>query len=94
LGRTLSLRQRHSGGEGVAAQTAVEREQCARLADLRKRRDARAAKDALDAVRAACRDGSNLLERFVAAAHAWCTLGEIAGVLREEFGEYHEPRIL
>jgi methylmalonyl-CoA mutase N-terminal domain/subunit len=73
---------------------AVEREQCARLADLRRKRDARAAKDALDAVREACRDGSNLLERFVAAAHAWCTLGEIAGVLREEFGEYHEPRIL
>jgi methylmalonyl-CoA mutase, N-terminal domain len=73
---------------------AVEREQCARLADLRRKRDARVAQDALDAVREACRDGSNLLERFVAAAHAWCTLGEIAGVLREEFGEYHEPRIL
>jgi methylmalonyl-CoA mutase N-terminal domain/subunit len=73
---------------------AVEREQCQRLADLRRKRDARKAQDALDAVREACRDGSNLLERFVAAAHAWCTLGEIAGVLREEFGEYHEPRIL
>ena len=36
----------------------------------------------LDDVREACRDGSNLLERFVAAAHAWCTLGEIADVLR------------
>jgi len=42
----------------------------------------------------ACRDGGNLLERFVAAAHAYCTLGEIAGVLREEFGEYVEPKIL
>ena len=31
-----------------------------------------------------------MLERFVAAAHAYCTLGEIAGVLREEFGEYSE----
>ena len=36
----------------------------------------------------------NLLERFVSAAHAYCTLGEIAGVLREEFGEYKEPKIL
>jgi methylmalonyl-CoA mutase N-terminal domain/subunit len=73
---------------------AVEREQKERLAALRARRDPSAAKRELDGVRAACRDGSNLLERFVAAAHAWCTLGEIAGVLREEFGEYREPKIL
>ncbi len=33
-------------------------------------------------------------ERFVAAAHAYCTLGEICGVLREEFGEYKEPKTL
>jgi len=72
----------------------VEREQHERLAELRRKRDAAAARAALDGVRQACRDGSNLLERFVAAAHAWCTLGEIAGVLREEFGEYKEPKIL
>ena len=72
----------------------VEREQNERLSALRKRRDAGKAQAALDDVREACRDGSNLLERFVAAAHAWCTLGEIADVLREEFGEYEEPKIL
>ena len=72
---------------------AVEREQHRRLAELRSRRDARTAKRELDAVREACRDGSNLLERFVAAAHADCTLGEIADVLRAEFGEFHEPKI-
>ena len=73
---------------------AVEREQHARLAALRSRRDATAVDRELAAVRAACRDGSNLLERFVAAAHAYCTLGEIAQVLREEFGVYKEPKIL
>ncbi len=77
---------------------AVEREQHERLAELRRKRDARAARRELDAVREACRDPSrpdgNLLERFVAAAHAYCTLGEIADVLREEFGEYEEPMIL
>jgi methylmalonyl-CoA mutase N-terminal domain/subunit len=36
---------------------------------------------------------ANLLERFVAAAHADCALGEIADVLRQEFGESEEPRI-
>jgi methylmalonyl-CoA mutase N-terminal domain/subunit len=73
---------------------AVEKEQHARLAALRKKRDAKKAKVALDAVRDACRSKDNLLERFVAAAHAYCTLGEICGVLREEFGEFKEPKTL
>ncbi len=73
---------------------AVEREQRERLSALRARRDGAAAKRDLDAVREACREGSNLLEVFVAAAHSYCTLGEITDVLREEFGEYKEPKIL
>jgi methylmalonyl-CoA mutase N-terminal domain/subunit len=72
----------------------VEREQHARLAKLRKTRDNTKAKRELDAIRAACKSGGNLLERFVAAAHAYCTLGEIADVLREQFGVYKEPKIL
>ena len=77
----------------------VEREQHERLAELRAKRDPKKAKAELDAIRDACRSdadqpGANLLERFVAAAHAECTLGEIADVLREEFGEYKEPSIL
>ncbi len=73
---------------------AVEREQCERLAKVRAERDAARAESALEAIRTACHDGGNLLERFVAAAHAYCTLGEICGVLRDEFGEYKEPKIL
>ena len=73
---------------------AVESEQRARLEALRSSRDAAASQAALDAVRAACNDGSNLLERFIKAAHADCTLGEIAQVLREEFGKFQEPKIL
>ena len=72
----------------------VEREQCERLAKLRQRRDQTAAEAALASIRAGCQDGSNLLEKFVTAAHAYCTLGEITQVLREEFGEYKEPKIL
>jgi len=72
----------------------VEQDQRARLAALRARRDARRAQRELDLIRAACRSRENLLERFVAAAHADCTLGEIAQVLREEFGKYKEPKIL
>ena len=72
----------------------VEREQHTRLEGLREGRDAAAAESALTAVREACHDGSNLQERFVAAAHAYCTLGEIAQVLREEFDQFKEPKIL
>jgi methylmalonyl-CoA mutase N-terminal domain/subunit len=73
---------------------AVEREQYDRLATLRKKRDAQKAKRELDLIHDACKSNGNLLERFVAAAHADCTLGEIADVLRQEFGEYKEPKIL
>ncbi|MCY2960128.1 MAG: methylmalonyl-CoA mutase family protein [Planctomycetota bacterium] len=86
-----------SGGPTIAIHkidAAVEREQHVRLADVRKKRDSAKAKRALDDVRDACAGKDNLLARFVAAAHADCTLGEIAGVLRTSFGEYHEPKIL
>src|SRR5262249_30495468 len=73
---------------------AVERDQHERLTKLRATRDAAQAKRELDAIRTACKSGGNLLERFVAAAHADCTLGEIADVLREQFGVYKEPKIL
>jgi methylmalonyl-CoA mutase N-terminal domain/subunit len=73
---------------------AVEQEQHERLAALRRRRDAALVRRELDLVRDACKGGGNLLERFVAAAHAYATLGEITAVLREEFGEYKEPKIL
>jgi methylmalonyl-CoA mutase, N-terminal domain len=72
----------------------VEADQHRRLAELRKKRDAQKAKKALDDVRDAAKGKDNLLARFIAAAHAECTLGEIADVLREVFGEYKEPKIL
>jgi len=72
----------------------VEAEQHARLAALSERRDDAAVTRELDAIRAACKSGANLLERFIAAAHVECTLGEIAQVLREEFGQFKEPKIL
>jgi methylmalonyl-CoA mutase N-terminal domain/subunit len=73
---------------------AVEAAQRAKLGELRRRRNAAGVQRELEAIRRACRGGENLLERFVAAAHADCTLGEIADVLRAEFGVYKEPKIL
>lgn len=72
----------------------VENEQRARLKELRANRDEDAAQRELVAIRRACNTDENLLERFVAAAHADCTLGEICDVLRDVFGKYKEPKIL
>jgi methylmalonyl-CoA mutase N-terminal domain/subunit len=69
----------------------AEREQKARLAELRSTRDAEAVEKALEGVRQAAKDGSNLMPRFLDAVKAYATLGEIVRVLKQEFGEYVEP---
>jgi methylmalonyl-CoA mutase N-terminal domain/subunit len=40
---------------------------------------------------AAARDGGNMIPPMLDAARAEATLGEICGVLREEWGSYTEP---
>jgi methylmalonyl-CoA mutase N-terminal domain/subunit len=68
--------------------TAVD--QTKRLADLRKRRDAKKCAEALASVRRACADGSNLMPHLVAAVKADATLGEIIDEMRSVFGTYDE----
>jgi methylmalonyl-CoA mutase N-terminal domain/subunit len=69
--------------------------QLARLERTRRERDASAVTAALAGLRdAARRPGSsdaNLMPHFLRCAHAYATLGEQCGVLREVFGEYREP---
>ncbi len=36
----------------------------------------------------ASEDTENLMPYFIDCAHAYCTLGEMVGVLKEIFGEY------
>jgi methylmalonyl-CoA mutase, N-terminal domain len=67
---------------------AVERAQVQRLADLRSSRDEADVAAALDAVRVAARGTGNLLPPMHRALGARATIGEVCGVLREEFGEY------
>lgn len=69
----------------------TEREQCQRMKKLRRSRNDKKVRDALNAVRQAAKDNSNLMPRFLEAARNYATLGEIIQVLREEFGEYKEP---
>jgi len=71
----------------------VEEEQAKCLERLRSERDKSAADKALDALRMAARGTANLMPRIIECSRAYCTLGEMIGVLREEFGEYKEPII-
>jgi methylmalonyl-CoA mutase N-terminal domain/subunit len=59
-----------------------------RTARVRAERDAEVAATTLEAVREAARGGANLLPPMRAALHAYCTVGEICNVLRDEFGMY------
>ncbi len=70
----------------------LEAAQKKRVAGARASRDGPAVARALDAVRAAARDGSNLLPPMIDAVKALATVGEISDALREEWGEYAGDR--
>jgi len=71
----------------------VERDQVAELARRRAERDAGAVDRALAGVLAAARSSANMIPPILAAAQAEATLGEICGVLREEWGIYTENSV-
>lgn len=69
----------------------VEREQVRALGGRRAARDEAAVRTALDGMLASVRDGSNMIGPMLDAVRAEATLGEICGVLRDEWGVYTEP---
>jgi methylmalonyl-CoA mutase N-terminal domain/subunit len=72
----------------------LERAQIERVRALRARRDQGAWQAALAALGDRARDGGNLMPAMVEAVLAWATVGEIAGTLREVFGEHRETMVL
>ena len=62
--------------------------QSEKLARLRSGRDAAKAQQSIQNIQQAAREGSNLMPHVIEAVENRCTLGEIAGCLREIFGEY------
>jgi (2R)-ethylmalonyl-CoA mutase len=62
-----------------------------RIKAWRAARDAGAVEAALADLKAAARDGRNVMEPSIVAAKAGVTTGEWAGALREVFGEYRGP---
>jgi methylmalonyl-CoA mutase N-terminal domain/subunit len=70
----------------------TERRQLERTARVRTERDAAAAARALEEVRRVARGTENLLPLMREALRARCTVGEICGTLRDEFGTYDAQR--
>jgi methylmalonyl-CoA mutase N-terminal domain/subunit len=69
----------------------VERDQVRALAGRKAARDETAVRSGLAAMLAAARDGGSMIPPMLDAVRAEATLGEICGVLREEWGSYTEP---
>jgi methylmalonyl-CoA mutase N-terminal domain/subunit len=69
----------------------VEEEQSKALEKLRAERDGNTADAALAELKRAATGTDNLMPRIIKCSRAYCTLGEMIGVLREVFGEYKEP---
>lgn len=71
-----------------------ERRHRDRATEVRRTRDSTEATRSLRAVEAACRGATNLMPALLDAVRAYCTLGEICGVMREVWGEYREQAIV
>ncbi|MGD9764663.1 MAG: methylmalonyl-CoA mutase [Candidatus Binatia bacterium] len=69
----------------------VERTQVERVRARKAARDAELVRSRLADVRAAARNGANLMPPIIAAVTAEVTVGEISDVFREVFGVYRDP---
>ena len=67
---------------------AVGERQIARLNKMKANRDNALVKAALERLRAAAKSDENLMPYLIDTVKTYATLGEICGVLREEFGEF------
>jgi methylmalonyl-CoA mutase N-terminal domain/subunit len=75
----------------LAIDSEVEPKQIARLAETRKTRDRGRWNESMDALRHAAKAGDELMPRFLECARANASVGEQVLVLKEVFGEYHDP---
>ena len=74
----------------LTADLSVGERQIARLEKMKEARDNEAVKVALEKLREAAKGTENLMPYLIDAVKTYATLGEICGVLREEFGEYKQ----
>ena len=67
--------------------------QIERLHAVRRSRDGQAATSSLKSLEHAAREQRNVMPALVECCRAYCTVGEMAGVFRDVFGEFREPSL-
>jgi methylmalonyl-CoA mutase N-terminal domain/subunit len=75
----------------LAIDPEVERKQVERIDETRARRDAGRWREAMGRLREAAKAHGELMPAFVECARAMATVGEQVQVLKETYGEYHDP---
>jgi methylmalonyl-CoA mutase N-terminal domain/subunit len=66
----------------------IRLQQIEKLKVLKSKRDAHKVNTCLASIKLAAQEGTNLMPPVIEAVENYCTLGEIADVLRNVFGEY------
>ena len=69
----------------------VELQQVERLNTVRRKRDNKAVKKALDDIKSACKKGDNVMPYCIEAVKSLASVQEICDVYREVYGEYRDP---
>src|SRR5207248_2316376 len=75
----------------VKVSSEMQAEQIERLERFRGTRDSAAVTEAIDALKRAASDGTNIMPPSIEAAKAGVTTGEWADALRDVFGTYRAP---
>ncbi len=89
--RTVGEAHEEPEMEITSASPEAAREAATRVARVKKEREARKARAALRALSEAAAGQGNLQPHIREAVRAYCTVGEIAGALKERFGAYQPP---
>ncbi len=77
--------------ERLKVDPSIEQNQRARLAELRKNRDTGKVSELLGQLETTAKSQDSLMPLFIECVSNDITLGEITGVLRQVWGEYHTP---
>jgi len=77
-----------SPGKLLSVDPRIEKSQRKRLSDLRRKRDGKAVRDALEKLETSCRGKDNVMPPILSAVRAYATIGEISDVMRGVFGTY------
>jgi methylmalonyl-CoA mutase N-terminal domain/subunit len=89
--RTVGEAHEEPEMELTKASPAAARDAAQRVAKAKRERDAARAQAALRALGEAAAGPANLQPSIREAVRAYCTVGEIAGALKQVFGNYQPP---